>query len=59
MSLTPRGRSLVIALILLASLLVGAFGPWDSMPWNQGVVYEDSAQWDCATMGNRICGDTL
>lgn len=59
--LTTRRERLILLVVLPLALLIGAFGPWHLLPWHADVpsavsIEEDDPRWDCATMGNRICG---
>lgn len=63
--LAPWGIALIV--VMTVALLLGLLIPWDSiLPWStahpspaHSVIHEDDPGWDCATMGNKICGPPL
>lgn len=56
----------IMAFAVTIAFLIGAFAPWDSLPWNQApathpighVISDDDPTFNCLTMGNLICGPT-
>lgn len=49
-------RERVIAGIIASGLTIAILGPCEPVKRSSPVIYEDDAGWDCATMGNKICG---
>ncbi len=47
--MTNRAKLILLGLLILAATMI------DPLPAD-GLIMEDSPQWNCATMGNRICG---
>jgi len=61
MTLTARGTALaLVALVALAFILSALTGgmrdPAAPREKSAPHIEEDDPRWDCATMGNRICG---
>lgn len=60
----PRHSDAVAAGIVALLLLLAGFALFGALaldpttaPAASTMVAEDDARWDCATMGNRVCGD--
>lgn len=55
---------ILTATALTGALALGLFGAplFDRLPWApptpDAIILEDDPSWDCATMGNRVCGST-
>jgi len=58
----------IVFVLILSAGLLGAFFPWDAMPWNQpsfeapptwldNETNEDGATFNCLTDGDKICDE--
>ena len=54
-ALTVAALGLVVFLLLIVPMVVGTVDKVQALR-DQPRIEEDDPRWDCATMGNRICG---